>query len=61
MKKQSSYQIKYAKKSLVRIPLDINRNTESDILEYLENRPNKSRYIKDLIKKDMEQGRKEKP
>lgn len=29
-------------------------NTESDILEYLETKENKSGYIKELIRKDME-------
>lgn len=33
--------------------VNVNRETEKDILEHLEAQPNKQGYIKELIKQDM--------
>ena len=45
---------RYQKKNLVRFALDVNRNTEADLLEWLQSQENKAGYIKGLIRADME-------
>lgn len=50
----------YNKKNTVQIALRINVSTESDILNKLNQVPNKMRYIKDLIRKDIMEDAKEK-
>ncbi|MBQ9021042.1 MAG: hypothetical protein IJ113_03360 [Eggerthellaceae bacterium] len=46
-------QSRYEKKTIRRINLPFNRNTEPDLLAYIETIPNKTKYIKDLIREDM--------
>jgi hypothetical protein len=43
----------YNKNNTVRLEIKINRNTEAEILEHLEQIPNKSGYIKQLIIEDI--------
>lgn len=43
----------YEKKNVVQVLVKINRNTEAEILEHLENQENKSGYIKNLIIEDI--------
>lgn len=45
--------MKYNAKNVIRKVLNFNKNTDADILEYLESVPNFQGYIKDLIRKDM--------
>lgn len=52
MTQEQSY-IKYRKKTLVQIPITLNRNTDSDILQKLDSVPNKQGYIKRLIRNDI--------
>lgn len=47
-------QSRYEKKALRRVNLPFNRFTEPELLAYIETIPNKTRYIKDLIRADME-------
>lgn len=49
---------RYAKKALRQLKIDINRNTEPDLLEWIESQENKAGYIKRLIREDMERNRK---
>lgn len=44
----------YNKNNTVRLEIKINRNTEAEILTHLEQIPNKSGYVKQLILEDME-------
>lgn len=44
---------KYQKKRYRRFIIDIPRDTEPDLLQYIESKPNKRGYLIDLIKKDM--------
>lgn len=46
---------KYKAKYQRRIVVDVNRKTEPEMLEWLENQPAIQTYIKQLIRKDMEQ------
>lgn len=57
MAKTSAAQIranmKYDKENTVRVAFAINKNTESDILEWLNKQDNKNGYIKSLIRSDI--------
>ena len=45
--------LKYKKKNIKQMKIDLNRNTDSDIISFLEKRENKQGYIKALIREDM--------
>lgn len=47
-------QNRYSKKVIRHIGFDLNRNTEPDLIEWLESQHNKAGYIKKLIRDDME-------
>lgn len=47
-------QDRYAAKAIRRYALNLNRNTDADILEHLEKLDNVQGYIKALIRSDME-------
>ena len=53
--KKSKYdpQNRYRARVIRKFTVDINRNTEADMLEHLEKQPVVSRYIKELIRADM--------
>ena len=53
MNNQSRNSIKYDKENTKRVYIKLNKNTDSDILAYLDSKPNKQGYIKELIRKDM--------
>lgn len=55
MKKQSENSIKYDRENTKRVYIKLNKNTDSDILSYLDSKPNKQGYIKELIRKEMKQ------
>ena len=59
MAKTSEAQIrasrKYNKANKVPIPFEVNKTTEADILERLNSVPYKMTYIKDLIRKDIQE------
>lgn len=44
---------RYAKKALVNVTVQFNRNTEAELIEHVEKQPNKSGYIKGLIRADI--------
>lgn len=44
---------KYNAANIVQVALRLNRNTDQDIIEALENAPSKQGYIKDLIRADI--------
>lgn len=53
--KKTNYQAqkKYNQKALIRVAVSINRNTDADIIEWLDSQDNKQGYIKELIRADM--------
>lgn len=53
-KKKSLYDLDYKKKNIKRINLDLNYNTDLDIIEFFKTIENKNAYLKALIRKDME-------
>ena len=44
---------KYKKANIKNYNFQINRTTEKDLLDHMEKQPNKSDYIKNLIREDM--------
>lgn len=52
--KQKAYMVEYNKNNTRRIAFTLNYNTEKEMIEYLEQIPNKNAYLKSLIKTDME-------
>ena len=50
---KSQNSIKYDKENTKRVYIKLNKNTDKDILDYLESVSNKQGYIKELIRKDM--------
>lgn len=44
---------KYNKSNVLKVNVNINRNTDADIIAWFESIPNKQGYIKELIRKDM--------
>ena len=54
MDKRQTPQDRYAAKAIRRFVININRNTDADILEHLEQMDNVQGYIKALIHSDME-------
>lgn len=53
-KEKNAPQIKYMKKTIRRFTVDLNRNTEPELLDYLEKQPNVAKFIKQLIRADMD-------
>jgi outer membrane protein assembly factor BamA len=47
------YNIDYKKNQVKQIKIELNRNTENDLIQHLEKQPNKQGYIKKLIIEDM--------
>lgn len=46
-------QERYAAKNIVRVVVQLNRNTDADILNHLEGVENKQGYVKSLIRADI--------
>lgn len=46
-------QKRYIAKNIVRVVVSLNRNTDADILEFLEGVENKQGYVKSLIRADI--------
>ena len=51
--RKRQYTLKYQKDNYASLVLHFNRKYEGDIIQALEQLPNKSEYVKNLIKKDM--------
>lgn len=49
---------KYNKKMQRNITLSLNRKTDADVLDFLENKENIGGYIKNLVRKDMDKAKK---
>ena len=52
---QTEYMANYEKENLRQIRLKINRKTEPDLLDWIEEQENIQGYIKELIMRDMEE------
>lgn len=51
---QGEYVKTYIKENVKQIKFGLNKKTEADLLEWLEEQPNKQGYLKELIRADME-------
>ena len=45
--------IQYSAVHRIRVPFDLNRNTDQEIIEWLYSQPNRNGYLKALIREDM--------
>lgn len=45
--------IAYNAKHVKQFKMNLNKNTDADIIEHLETKENKQGYVKELIRKDM--------
>lgn len=52
-KENPTPQERYAKKYIKQYKFDCVKTTEQDIIDKMESVPNKARYVKDLIRKDI--------
>ena len=50
---QKRASMKYSKTNIVRVPFDVSRKTEQDILDRLNAAPSRNTYIKELIRQDI--------
>lgn len=47
------YFLRYQEKTIKQVSLKLNRNTEKELIEWIEKKKNVQGYIKDLITEDM--------
>ena len=52
---------KYKKANIIKVNMSLNRNTDSDILAYIDTIDNKQGYLKRLIREDIARRAKEEP
>lgn len=52
---------KYKKANIIKVNMSLNRNTDGDILGYIDTIDNKQGYLKRLIREDMARRAKEEP
>lgn len=52
---------KYKKANIIKVNMSLNRNTDGDILAYIDTIDNKQGYLKSLIREDMARRAKEEP
>ena len=52
--KQKAYMVEYNKNNTRRIAFTLNYNTEQDLIDFIEQQPNKNAFLKSLIRAEME-------
>ena len=52
---QKQYQNSYQKANTKKVGLILNKNTDAELIAFLETKNNKAGYIKELIYKDMQE------
>ncbi len=50
---QSKYIQRYMKETYLRVQILLNKETDADVIEHLKKQKSMSRYVKELIRKDM--------
>ena len=55
MKKKAEYNKKYLKENMKPMVVNLNKNVYKDIIDFLDKKENKNKYLKELIRKDMEE------
>ena len=53
---KKKYDVNYIINQCKQITLLLNKNTDADIIEYLNSKDNKNGYLKELIRRDMKNG-----
>lgn len=53
MAKTPQYRVDYRKRAFMRMSLDLNRNTDADIIEFLETVDNKRGFLRQLIREEI--------
>ena len=53
-------QIKYMAANVRRMSFDFNRRTDADVIEQLEKQPNRTGYVKKLVRDDIEREKRDK-
>lgn len=53
--KKREYDLQYAREKLKQVKLVLNKEKDADLIVWLEKQENKQGYIKELIRKDMEE------
>ena len=53
---RTEYIINYVKKNICRYELRLNKNKDSDLIEYLNSQPSINGYLKQLIENDLKKG-----
>ena len=53
MKANVKASIKYDKENTIQVRFKLNKKTDADLINHLQNVDNKQGYLKDLIRKDM--------
>lgn len=54
--KSKEAKARYRKKSVTSLTIDFYNNTEKPLIDKVKSQPNKSGYVKGLIKKDIKEG-----
>lgn len=52
--KQKAYMVEYNKNNTRRIAFTLNYNTEQDLIDFIEQQPNKNAFLKSLIRAELE-------
>ena len=50
---KSAYDQAYMKQNIKRLRIDLHKVNDKDIIDHLEKKPNKSGYVKQLIREDI--------
>lgn len=51
--------LRYEKKNVMQVKVGFNRSTEPELVKRLEEEPNRARYIKNLVREDVERRERE--
>jgi len=47
---------RYNEKNVIQVKFGFNKKTDSDIIEHLQKKENKQKYIKELVRSDIKKG-----
>ena len=53
---KAKYDMEYQKGNIKQVKFILNKNTDTDIIEFLNSKDNKNGYLKELIRRDMKNG-----
>ena len=53
---RTEYMVNYVRKNICRFELRLNKNRDSELIEYLNSQPSVNGYLKKLIENDLKKG-----